>query len=376
MRLKLITSSSFILFILLLSSGAGRTRIASPETDLFQEHANPKLGKMIEMGPQALLNDYRHAKDRPGLGMDYSVTPSWEFADVLTDSVDFGWAQEFGSQTMPSTDKLTGLTVDPTGNVYVTGYSDFVWLTMKYDASGTLLWSQTYAEPGITDTYGEDILVDAAGNVFVSGYRWGPFIDSDILLIKYDPSGVEQWVADYAGAGLNNDFPNAMALDSAGNVFIGGYSYSATVDADFMTLKFDSEGNLLWDRLFNGSAWSDDWITDIALDDSANVYVAGVTADDENNDDFGIIKYSADGTTVWITQFDGITGTDWANSIAVDAAGKTYVTGVSQHYDDYIDYYTLKLDSAGEEIWGIRWGVSGTGAGDSWASDIVVDDSL
>jgi len=331
---------------------------------------------MIDMSPQALINEYRQAQDKPGLGMDYSVTPRWKFAELMTDSVDFGWAREFGSNTMPSTDMLTGLTMDPAGNVYVTGNSDFAWLTMKYDATGTLLWSQTYTEPGITDTFGEDILVDDAGNVYVSGYRWGPFIDSDILLIKYDPSGVEQWVSEYAGAGLNNDFPNAMALDAAGNIFIGGYSYSATVDADFATLKFDSEGNLLWDKLFNGSAWSDDWITDIALDDSANVYVAGVTADDEHHDDFGIIKYSADGAVVWITQFDGITGTDWANSIAVDAAGKTYVTGVSQYYDDYIDYYTLKLDSAGQAIWGIRRGVSGNGVGDSWAADIVVDDSL
>ncbi|MBT3228202.1 MAG: T9SS type A sorting domain-containing protein [Candidatus Marinimicrobia bacterium] len=374
MHSKLNPPAYLILSILLLISGMGYGRNTSSSADLFQDHSNPKLGKMIDMRPSELINEYQNAGTTLGPGMDNSSTPSWQFRDTMTDSVDLGWIQEFGSNTMPSSDVLTGLTVDDVGNVYVTGISDFSWLTIKYDASGTLLWSQTYTEAGITDTYGDDILVDDDGNVYVTGYRWGPFIDSDILLIKYDPSGTQQWLAEYAGAGLNNDFPNDIAIDPEGNIFIGGYSYSATVESDFATLKFDNDGNLVWDVLFNGSAWADDWITDIALDDSGNVYVAGVSTSEDSNADYGIIKYSADGTEEWVTLFDGITGTDWATSIALDTAGQTYVTGVSQHYDDYIDYYTLKLDTAGTELWGIRWGASGDG--DSWASDIVVDDSM
>ena len=374
MRLNLNPASLFIMSILLLSSGMGRTAKANAASDLFNERVNPRLGKIIGMSPSALIDDYDRAAAIPGLGIENPMTSAWQLTDIMTDSVDLGWIQEFGSNTMPSTDVLTGLTTDAAGNVYVTGNSDFQWLTIKYDASGNQVWSQIYSEAGITDTYGDDIQVDTAGNVYVSGYRWGPFIDSDILLIKYDQSGVQQWVAEYAGAGLNNDFPNDIELDSQGNIIVGGYSYSATVESDFATLKFDNDGNLLWDRLFNGSAWANDWITDIALDDSGNIYVAGITAGETSNDDYGIIKYSADGTEVWSTQFDGITGTDWATSIAIDNQGHTYVTGVSQYYDDFIDYYTLKLDSAGAVLWGVRRGVSGDG--DSWASDIVVDDSL
>ena len=374
MRLRLNPVSYFILTILLLTSGMGRARIDNAAIDLFQDRSSPRLGKIIDLSPRALINDYQSAAATPGLGDQYSTTPNWQFTNLRTDSVDFGWIQEFGSNTLPSTDVLTGMTTDASGNVYVTGNSDFEWLTMKYDASGTLVWSQTYSEAGITDTYGDGIQVDTAGNVYVSGYRWGPFIDSDILLVKYDPSGAQQWVAEYAGAGLNNDFPNDIELDSQGNIFIGGYSYSATVEADFATLKFDNEGNLLWDMLFNGSAWADDWITDIALDDSGDVYVAGITIGETSMEDYGIIKYSAEGTEEWVAIFDGIMSTDLATSLAVDTSGHTYVTGVSKHYDDYYDYYTLKLDSAGAEVWGIRWGASGDG--DSWASDIVVDDSM
>jgi uncharacterized delta-60 repeat protein len=374
MRLKLNPVSLFILSIMLLNSGMGRTENAKASAQLINERINPRLGKMIDIRPSALIDDYGRAAAALGLGAENSYIATWRLTDIMTDSVDLGWVQEFGSNTMASTDVLTGLTTDAEGNVYVTGTSDFQWLTIKYDAAGNEVWSQTYTESGITDTYGAGIQVDETGNVYVSGYRWGPSIDSDILLIKYDPSGGQQWVAEYAGTGMNNDFPTVLALDDQGNIFIGGYSYSVTVESDFATLKFDNDGNLIWDMLFNGSAWANDWITDMTLDDSGNVYVAGVTAGESSNDDYGIIKYSSDGNEVWSTQFDGITGTDWATSIAVDNQGQTYVTGVSQHYDDYIDYYTLKLDSAGSQSWGIRWGVSGNG--DSWASDIVVDDSL
>jgi len=374
MRLNLKSISLMMIIILSHTSAMAGVRHARAATDLFQDRSNPRLGKIMDASPRALLDDYHKAATTVGLGEQPPSTTGWQYSDLRTDSVDFGWMHEFGSNTMPSSDVLTGLTTDPAGNVYVTGNSDFEWLTMKYDASGALVWSQTYTEPGITDTYGDDIAVDAAGNVYVSGYRWGPFIDSDILLIKYDAAGVQQWVAEYAGAGLNNDFPNVMALDSTGNIFIGGYTYSLTLESDFATLKFDHTGNLLWDRLFNGSAWENDWITDMALDDSGNVFVAGITASENTNDDYGIIKYTSDGMEAWVTVFDGINGTDWATSIATDTSGQTYVTGVSQYYDDYIDYYTLKLDSAGAEVWGIRWGVSGDG--DSWAADLVVDDSM
>ncbi|NQV42488.1 MAG: SBBP repeat-containing protein [Candidatus Marinimicrobia bacterium] len=374
MRSNLKPATLFILSLLLLSSSMGRTRKSVDDATLINDRANPRMGRLIDMSPSALIKDYREAAMMPGLGAENAFAPIWQVNDIRTDSVDLGWINEYGSGSMPSTDVLTGITTDAAGNVFVTGNSDFEWLTIKYDASGNLVWSQTYTEDGIVDTYGDDVLVDDAGNVYVSGYRWSPFIDSDILVIKYDPSGVQQWVAEYAGEGLNNDFPNDMELDALGNIFIGGYSYSAAVEADFATLKFDNDGNLLWDMLFNGSAWADDWITDITLDDSGNVYVAGITTGETTNNDYGIIKYSADGIQVWSTQFDGITGTDVATSIAVDSQGQTYVTGVSQYYDDYFDYYTLKYDSAGSQIWGIRRGISGEG--DSWASDIVVDDSL
>ncbi|NQV49608.1 MAG: SBBP repeat-containing protein [Candidatus Marinimicrobia bacterium] len=374
MRLRpSITAFLFIPF-LLFSNGIRATHQTENRLDLFSAHTTLGTGFSRHNRHGIKADQYQGVEKTIGITSENRETFSWGFAEILTDSVDFGWVREYGSNSMPSTDQISGITSDGAGNVYVTGSSDFDWLTLKYDPSGTLVWSQTYTEPGIIDTYGEEILVDGTGNIFVAGYRWGPYIDSDILLVKYDQEGVQQWVAEYSGVGLNNDFPTTLALDPAGNIFIGGYTYGPTLESDYLTLKYDQSGNLLWDNQFNGSAWNDDWITDMATDDMGNVYVTGITKSEDTGDDYAILKYDANGVNVWTTLFDGIVGTDWSTGIAVDTAGQVYISGVSQYYDDYIDYYTLKLDTAGSEVWGIRYGVAGDG--DSWASDIAVDSSL
>lgn len=374
MRLKPNLLTLITLLTIMLTIGAAQSRTAYDSDLLSQDRTNPTLGRIIDLSPHALFEDYREAAETPGLGNDREVTSTWHFRDLRTDSVDLGWVQMFGALTMPSTDQIADMTTDAAGNVYVTGTSDFKWKTMKYDVSGNLVWTVTYTEPGIVDTYGDGILVDDEGNIYVSGYRWGPFIDSDVLLIKYNSSAVEQWVAEYAGGGLNNDFPNDIEMDEEGNIFIGGYSYNENVNADFLTLKYDGEGNLVWDNIYNGDGWEDDWINDIALDDSGNVYVAGVVVGEFGGQDYGVKKYMSDGSEAWSYYFDGIFAADLATSIAVDTAYQAYVTGVSLDDNTYLDYYTVKLDTSGNEVWGIRWGVDGEG--DSWASDIVVDSSL
>ena len=374
MRLRLAITATFFIPILLLSNGLRGIAPAENRLDLMGSRGAIGTGFSAKNRLGFKANLYGSVQNTAGMASENRETSTWEFAQILTDSVALGWVREYGSNSMPSTDQISGITSDEMGNVYITGTSDFDWLTIKYDASGDLVWSQSYTEPGIIDTYGEEILVDEAGNVFVVGYRWGPYVNSDILLLKYDQDGVQQWVEEYAGAGLNNDFPTSLAMDSSGNLFIGGYTYSASLEADYLTLKYDPSGTLLWDAQFNGISTGDDWITDMATDDAGNVYVAGITYSADTGDDYAILKYDATGTNVWTTLYEGVNGSDWPTGIAVDYLSQVYVSGVSVANDAYIDYYTLKLDTSGAAVWGIRYGVDGNG--DSWASDVAVDSNL
>jgi len=86
------------------------------------------------------------------------------------------------------------------------------------------IWVARYNGPANDDDWAFAIAVDDAGNVYVTG-RSANYWDNDYVTVKYDASGVEQWVARYNGPGYDNDHAWAIALDGAGNVYVTGSSH-------------------------------------------------------------------------------------------------------------------------------------------------------
>jgi Beta-propeller repeat len=135
--------------------------------------------------------------------------------------------------------------------------------------------------------YGKGIAVDASGNIYVAGYSlatWGTPLNphsgsSDIVVIKFNSSGVYQWNTFYGSA--SNDYGNGIAVDSSGNVYVTGESnasWGSPINPhsgfdDIMVLKLNSSGVYQWNT-FYGSA-SNDYGNSITFDTSGNVYVTG-----------------------------------------------------------------------------------------------------
>ncbi len=68
------------------------------------------------------------------------------------------------------------------------------------------------------------MVVDKAGNVYVTGYAFNGTNDNDYVTIKYNTNGVQQWLTKYNGPGNGNDIPTALFVDKSGYVYVTGSS--------------------------------------------------------------------------------------------------------------------------------------------------------
>ena len=196
------------------------------------------------------------------------------------------WVKQVTSGAYPST--VTSVAVDSsTGSVFTTG-SNF---TQKSDSNGNVLWAK-----GII---GYDITVDSTGNTYItggfSGKRdfdpgSGKLIltsagGSDVHVTKLDQNGNLGWATRIGGKG--EDEGRNIALDSANNVYVAGHfsgkvdfnpgtgtSYLTSVGSrDIFAVKLDSGANLVWAGSLSGTV--DEWIRGMAVDSSDNVLLTG-----------------------------------------------------------------------------------------------------
>jgi uncharacterized delta-60 repeat protein len=269
-------------------------------------------------------------------------------------------------------DVATAIAVDNNGNVYVTGYSVGTasdYATIKYNSNGQEEWVRRYNGPVNSDDYATAIAVDNNGNVYVTGYSYNDYTSYDYATIKYNSEGQVVWVARYNGPGNGRDVATAIAVDNNGNVYVTGYSYNDYTSYDYATIKYNSDGQELWVRRYNGPGNGADSAKAIAVDNNGNVYVTGYSVGD-----YATIKYNSNGQQLWVAEYNGPgNGADEATAIAVDNNGNVYVTGWSWGQGTYFDYATIKYNSNGQAVWVARY--NGPGNGSDWATAIAVDNN-
>lgn len=301
-------------------------------------------------------------------------------------SVSQEWAKRYNGPGS-ATDKAAGIIVDSAGNVYVTGSSmsggagteDFA--TLKYDPAGALLWERRYNGTGGSSDIAHAIALDASGSIYVTGGSVGSGANHDYLTVKYSPAGDTLWTRRYNGPKGAKDVAYGIAVDDSGYVYITGESEGGTgthgIFEDYATVKYDSAGTFKWVARYNGPAGDYDRANSVAVDERGNVYVTGTSDGGSSGSgaphfDYATAKYDLAGVLQWVRRYNGPgNGSDEGRMVKVDASGDVYVTGNSYGDGTLADFATLKYRATGDTAWISRF--EGPGGGADRANALVLD---
>lgn len=289
------------------------------------------------------------------------------------------WAKTIGG--IGSESSWGGITIDASGNVYLTGQFSSTVLTVgtftlnksgnywndfyliKLDNNGNVKWAKSGG--GLRDECGTSVSVDLSGNVFITGYYTSDTIkigsdtlinavnfslpSQDIFLIKYDNTGSVKWAKSIGGS--SNDIGRKVINDNLGFTYLTGYFASPTLSIsastftlpnnglaynDILLLKYDLNGSIVFGKNMGGG--DDDFCYNMTIDTHDNLYLVGTfgsgyinfgtTALSNTNTtgDIFVAAYTNSGNNIWALNIDG---NSWqrARDISFDSYGNAYVIG-------------------------------------------------
>jgi hypothetical protein len=254
----------------------------------------------------------------------------------------------FGLGAMPA-----DLQVDGAGNVVVTGEVELYnggssqdIYTIKYNTNGDELWTAQFdseQNPMIDEDAAHSLALDQQGNIYIAGRNWKTERPG-ILLLKYTGDGTLEWQRNVGG---DDDSAEKIVVDGSGNAYITGYKYyeGGTGHTDVLTIKVDTEGVEQWWRTYDGpgSNRADAGVL-MVLDNAGNLYVGAQSQGFNFSTDLTAIKYLPDGTEAWVYRYDnGNLESDGLTGMTIDGSKNLYLTGGSQITGHASDISTVKL---------------------------------
>lgn len=244
--------------------------------------------------------------------------------------------------------------------IYITGrsidsltYCD-VFL-VKYSAlDGTEIWRTTFHDEDDDCDRGDIVLVDSSGNIYVGGKSSTPQ-NNEYLLLKYNSMGNLMWVSSYVNPDFIFNLFTDMVLTNEGNIVLSGFYYS--------TVCFSSNGQILWHFTPTSNLpinVTSDMTYDIISNQNSEIIITGKHRDSEGppfENDILTIKLSSDGNLIWQNRYDTdhILQFDTGHTLFIDENDDVYVGGkstIEQSSGSNDNFTLIKLSNeSGDLIW-------------------------
>lgn len=269
------------------------------------------------------------------------------------------WSRTFGGenwtwarwvvQTSDGGYAMAGATVDASG-----GRADF--LLIKTDNAGAEEWRRNYGENVWDDA--RSVVQASDGGYAIAGRTISPDNGDDILLVKTDNSGKEEWRTVFGGENRDEAFSVVQASD--GGYVIAGYkTVNGENGADFWLIKTDNSGAEEWSRTFGGE--NDDYAFSVAATLDGGYAIAGVTwSFGVGESDSWLVKTDSSGEEEWSRAYGG-DNQEWAYSVVRTPDGGYALSGLTMSYGSgLVDSWLVKTDNSGAEEWNKAYGGEGS----------------
>ncbi|MFA6269050.1 MAG: hypothetical protein WC652_04505, partial [archaeon] len=253
----------------------------------------------------------------------------------------------------------------------------FDFFVVKYGSDGNALWAKSplgQTTEVIASSEATHVSVDSSGNVYVTGnfdansLGFGNDVNltnqggHDFFVVKYDSSGVAQWAKGPGVGATQADYGQSVSVDATGNVYLAGLFFSdelgfgndvnltnkssATYYADFFVVKYNSGGVVQWAQgPADGAGAFTEQAASVFVDSGGNIYLAGdfyttssvgfgngVSLPWRGSEDFFVVKYGSDGNALWAqgAATGSGNGAEYGYSAFVDVGGNVYLAGSFQ----------------------------------------------
>jgi uncharacterized delta-60 repeat protein len=261
------------------------------------------------------------------------------------------WQQELGGR---GTDQVYGVVLDAAEGIVVAGHTrshgrgvSDIWV-VRLDPKGRVTWDRTFG--GGKEGRARAIAATEDGGSLVVGFvAPNTSTDSDAFVMRLDHEGSLLWDKRFGGPGHDGFFDVAVLAD--GSIAAAGHTKrGGSTGFDFWVVRMDEDGTLLWEKQVSRGLW--EAATAVVTSAESGLLVVGVTsADSFGLDDAWILQFDSQGQLLW-QRVVGRDGQQKAWAAGRQPSGNLVVViATTSGGKGSTDAQLLGLDDAGNILW-------------------------